>query len=64
MRRDRLPLTHAERRARRGDRSRAEHAAAAWAYRGCFTPDDPEWESTALEQGARQLDDALAAISA
>ena len=47
---------------RRGDRTRADHAAAVWAYRCCFTPDDPEWEAIALEQGARQLDDALTAI--
>ena len=47
---------------RRGDRSRPEHAAVVWAYRGCFTPDDPEWERLALEGGARQLDDALAAL--
>ena len=49
---------------RHGDRSRPEHAAAVWAYRGCFTPDDPEWERTVLPLGARHLDAAVAAVAA
>ncbi|WP_208029767.1 DUF2817 domain-containing protein [Rhabdothermincola sediminis] len=47
---------------RRGDRHDPEHAAAVWAYRCCFTPDDPEWERRARTLGAEQLDDALAAV--
>ena len=47
---------------RRGDRSVPEHAAAAWAYRCCFTPDDPAWEARALELGAQALDRSLALV--
>ena len=47
---------------RRGDRSVPEHAAVAWAYRCCFTPDDPAWETRALELGAAALDRALAMV--
>jgi hypothetical protein len=47
---------------RRGDRSRPEHRAAVWAYRRCFTPDDPEWEEAALAAGGAHLDSALAAV--
>lgn len=49
---------------RHGDRSDPAHAAAVWAYRCCFTPDDPEWEQRARVVGARQLADALAAVAA
>jgi hypothetical protein len=28
----------------------------------CFTPDDPEWEARALDQGAEALDRALEAV--
>lgn len=48
---------------RRGDRANPEHAAAIWAYRCCFTPDDPAWERRARDLGAVQLDTALAAVS-
>jgi hypothetical protein len=48
---------------RRGDRSRAEHAAVVWAYRCCFTPDDPEWEDAVLPRGEALLDDAVAAVA-
>ena len=49
---------------RHGDRVRPEHAAAVWAYRECFTPDDPQWERTVLPHGARHLDLAVAAVAA
>lgn len=44
---------------RHGDRSDPAHRAVGWAYRCCFTPDDPEWEHTALTAGRRHLDAAL-----
>jgi predicted deacylase len=47
---------------RHGDLARPEHRAAIWAYRCCFTPDDPEWERQALDQGRRLLDDAVTAM--
>jgi hypothetical protein len=47
---------------RHGDRRRPEHAAAAWAYRCCFTPDDPEWESQALRRGREVVGAGLAAV--
>jgi predicted deacylase len=46
-----------------GDRSVPEHAAAAWAYRCCFTPDDPDWEQACLASGAQLVDDAVAAVA-
>jgi predicted deacylase len=48
---------------RRGDRTIPEHAAAVWAYRCCFTPDDRDWEVTVLERGASALDRSLAAVA-
>lgn len=48
---------------RRGDRSNPEHATAAWAYRCCFTPDDPEWSATSFARGRLVLDRALAAVA-
>jgi hypothetical protein len=47
---------------RRGNRLVPEHAAVAWAYRCCFTPDDPAWEARALDLGATALDRALAMV--
>jgi len=47
---------------RRGDRAHHEHRAAVWAYRCCFTPDDPEWEATAFTAGREQLDRGLASV--
>lgn len=49
---------------RHGDRRRPEHAAAVWAYRCCFTPDDPEWERLVLGAGREQLAAATAAVAA
>lgn len=46
---------------RRGDRSDPAHAAVVWAYRCCFTPDDPAWEDACLAAGADLLDRALGA---
>lgn len=45
-----------------GDRSRPDHAAVAWRYRCCFTPDDPGWESACLTRGRELLGRALAAV--
>ncbi len=47
---------------RRGDRSHPDHAAAVWAYRCCFTPDDPAWEQAAITGGRAVLDEALRAV--
>jgi hypothetical protein len=49
---------------RRGDREDPAHQAAIWAYRCCFTPDDPAWEAEAMRVGRANLDAALAAVSA
>jgi hypothetical protein len=48
---------------RRGDRRVAEHAAAVWAYRCCFTPDDPQWEAEALRVGREFIDRSVAAVA-
>jgi len=47
---------------RRGDRNVADHRAAVWAFRCCFTPDDSTWQATAFADGRRALDDALEAV--
>lgn len=47
---------------RHGDHGNPAHAAAVWAYRCCFTPDDPEWERAAFERGRALLDAALSAV--
>lgn len=44
---------------RRGDLADPAHRAIRWTYRGCFTPDDPEWEQAALASGRRHLDAAI-----
>lgn len=49
---------------RRGDRAHPRHQEAVWAYRCCFTPDDPQWESEALTRGGKALDAALASVAA
>lgn len=48
---------------RLGDRDRPDHAAAVWAYRCCFTPDDAEWEQTVLRRGRQQIGSAVAAVA-
>jgi predicted deacylase len=48
---------------RRGDRTTPAHAAAVWAYRDCFCPDDEEWERTAMAAGRIQMDAAVAAVA-
>ncbi len=48
---------------RHGDRSDPDHAAAIWAYRCCFTPDDAEWESRAMTAGRVQLANAVSAVA-
>ncbi len=48
---------------RHGDRANPDHAAAIWAYRCCFTPDDPEWELRAMAAGGEQLDNAVTAVA-
>jgi predicted deacylase len=47
---------------RHGDRSNPDHQPAVWAYRCCFTPDDPDWEASCLRRGREHLDAALAAV--
>jgi Protein of unknown function (DUF2817) len=49
---------------RHGDRTDPDHAAVIWAYRCCFTPDDPEWESRAMTAGREQLGHAVTAVAA
>ncbi len=44
---------------RHGDRTDPAHAAAIWAYRCCFTPDDPQWENAALSAGREHLERAI-----
>lgn len=46
-----------------GDRAVPEHAAAVWAYRECFTPDDRDWERVAITRGRQLLDEAIAAVA-
>lgn len=48
---------------RHGDRDVPEHAEVVWAYRCCFTPDDPAWAATCRAAGADLLDRAVAAVS-
>jgi polar amino acid transport system ATP-binding protein len=48
---------------RRGDRSHPDHAAVAWAYRCCFTPDDEDWTRTCRSAGATVLDRAVDVIA-
>lgn len=44
---------------RRGRRDDPAHAAAIWANRCAYTPDDPEWEARCLALGGELLDAAL-----
>lgn len=46
-----------------GDRSDPAQAAAIWAYRSCFTPDDPHWEAAGFTRGRALLDAAMHAVS-
>jgi len=46
-----------------GDLDEPEHRRARWRYRCCFTPDDREWERTALDGGRRLLDQAISAVA-
>jgi hypothetical protein len=48
---------------RHGDRDHPDHRAAVWAYRCCFTPDDPAWERAALEGGRAHLERAIEAVA-
>ncbi len=48
---------------RHGDRGNPDHAAAIWAYRCCFTPDDPAWELRAMAAGGEQLDNGVTAVA-
>jgi len=47
---------------RRGLREDPAYAEVVWAYRRCFTPDDPEWEDQVLPAGRDLLSSAVAAI--
>jgi len=46
-----------------GDLEDPEHRRARWRYRCCFTPDDREWERTALGGGRPLLDQAISAVA-
>lgn len=48
---------------RKNLRDTPEGAAAVWRYRCCFTPDDPDWEDTALTQGRELIDTAIGAVA-
>lgn len=48
---------------RRGDRTRPDHIAAVWEHRICSTPDDPDWERSALEVYDRVIDAAVASVT-
>ena len=48
---------------RHGDPDDPVHRSVRWAYRCCFTPDDPEWETTALRLGRAHLDATLTAVA-
>jgi predicted deacylase len=47
---------------RRGDRSDPAQRSAVWAYRCCFTPDDPDWVHDTFVAGRDNLDRALGAL--
>ncbi len=47
---------------RRGDADDPVHASILRHHLRCSTPDDPAWETSALQHGARVLDAALAAV--
>ncbi len=49
---------------RRGDRDNPCHAKAVWAYRRCFTPEDPAWAGTAGAGVRGALDRSLDAVIA
>ncbi|MDZ4825194.1 MAG: DUF2817 domain-containing protein [Actinomycetota bacterium] len=49
---------------RRGDRDNPRHAEAVWAYRRCFTPEDPAWADTAAGGLRVALVRSLAAVIA
>lgn len=47
---------------RHGSLDQSAHRAVRRAYRDCFTPDDPEWETLALRVGGEHLGAALEAV--
>lgn len=47
---------------RRGRRDEPTHAAAIWANRCAYTPDDPEWEARCIALGRGVLEGALEAL--
>ena len=49
---------------RRGDRDNPRDAKAVWAYRRCFTPEDPAWAGTAAAGLRGALDRSLDAVIA
>ena len=58
-----LGVTHQEQWVHRhGDRGRPDHAAAVWAYRSSFTPEEPAWADSALARCRSVLDRALTAV--
>ena len=62
---DQLAATYQEQWVYRlGDREKPRHAAAIWAYRCCFTPNEPAWEHAAFAARRTLLDHALTTITA
>jgi hypothetical protein len=49
---------------RLGGRGDPDAVAAVWAYRHCFTPDDPDWEDQASAGVLAHLDRALGVVAA
>lgn len=47
---------------RRGLREDPAYGPIVWAYRRCFTPDDPQWEDQVLRTGRDLLRSAVAAV--
>ena len=47
---------------RRGLREDPAYGAVVWAYRRCFTPDDPRWEDQVLLAGGDLVRSAVAAV--
>jgi hypothetical protein len=48
---------------RRGLRDDPAYASVVWAYRRCFTPDDPEWEDRVLAAGRDLLRSAVTTVA-
>lgn len=61
---DQLSATYQEQWVHRhGDITNPAHRSIRWTYRTCFTPDDPEWEQSAVLAGQRHLDAIVEALA-